>query len=337
MPQTTHCLALLFLDIPAALALRERDGNEAATDFVAAVVEMLGRVRSVHGGKEIRCVGNTMLSCFEGPPAALAAARAMRKLTDESRIAGVQPQVRIGLHWGEVSVTGRSVYGEAVSACARLVATALPGQILVTGVATEALSPEERLLLHAVEIVRDWVTAVGGVSLVRSEEALGGRTPERAAQETLDRAREFGTRTMRLDLGGNGEGLADRGKGPRPEAMLPAAVASEGRVPRLCLIRGAVIAIVDSAESYVSIGREEGNDILMDLTTASRRHAHVEMRGDAFYLIDHSWNGTFVYDEAGRETRVHNAELALRGSGVLCPGCPASHSQAEIIRYIETR
>jgi hypothetical protein len=106
---------------------------------------------------------------------------------------------------------------------------------------------------------------------------------------------------------------------------------------RLCLSHGSEIHVVDRNRPTVSLGRETGNDIVVDCATASRRHAHVEWRPDGFYLIDHSWNGTFVYDADGQETRVHNAERRLQDSGLLCPGCPGAHPEADALRFIEAR
>lgn len=47
----------------------------------------------------------------------------------------------------------------------------------------------------------------------------------------------------------------------------------------------------------IAIGRAEGNDIKLDSERLSRKHAHIELRDDTFYVADDkSGNGTFVND-----------------------------------------
>jgi pSer/pThr/pTyr-binding forkhead associated (FHA) protein len=81
------------------------------------------------------------------------------------------------------------------------------------------------------------------------------------------------------------------------------------------------------------MGREESNDIVLRVSTASRRHAEIRYRNGAFYLIDRSANGTFVYDETGRELYVEEAECKLGSSGAICPGCPQGQAECEALLF----
>jgi pSer/pThr/pTyr-binding forkhead associated (FHA) protein len=64
------------------------------------------------------------------------------------------------------------------------------------------------------------------------------------------------------------------------------------------------------AQSLV-VGRDEGVDILVDEALVSRRHARIERRGDAWYVVDlDSTNLTRVNGEAVHERAlVHGDEV----------------------------
>ena len=329
MPEERHFLTLVFADIPTALVVRDRQGNEAATRFLTEVNRRLDRIRRQYGGEEVRTVGSTMLSRFRDPAAALQAACQMRTVMAASRVADEEPQLRLGIHAGEVTVNGRSFYGEAVSASARLVTLCVPGQILTSGSLYERLPEAERRRLHPLEAVPDWAAAIGCIYEVVPEPAeASGATPGAGLS---DPARRTNTRTFGGPPLGSGQPIQlTRLHRKQAEAVAPAAA-------RFCLIHDGAIIVVDSGSSAVTLGREEGNDIVVASPSASRRHAQVEWREAGYYLVDHSWNGTYVYSEAGAETHVHNAEFCLRGSGLISAGCPGTHEEADAVRFVEAR
>jgi hypothetical protein len=113
------------------------------------------------------------------------------------------------------------------------------------------------------------------------------------------------------------------------------AVAHKEDTARLCLVWERHVVVVDGRKTAVTMGRSASNDITLDVETASRQHAHVEWRDGEFYLVDHSWNGTYLYDEDGFESVVHNDEAKLEGGGVICPGCPGNDPAVVAIRFIE--
>jgi hypothetical protein len=102
---------------------------------------------------------------------------------------------------------------------------------------------------------------------------------------------------------------------------------------RLCVIWREKVLVLDAKNTSLTMGREESNDIVLSVSTASRRHAEVRYRNGAFYLIDRSANGTFVYDETGRELYVEEAECKLGSSGAICPGCPQGQAECEALLF----
>lgn len=119
-----------------------------------------------------------------------------------------------------------------------------------------------------------------------------------------------------------------------PSAVTPPA-AGGGGLPhhrRLCLIWREKVLLVDDKTS-VTIGRDAASDIAVQVTTASRHHADVCCRNGVFLLVDHSANGTFLYDAQGQERFAHQCDTRLAESGAICPGCPQEEPGCEAILY----
>jgi hypothetical protein len=117
----------------------------------------------------------------------------------------------------------------------------------------------------------------------------------------------------------------------RPDAAAPAAP-SQPRANRLCLIWREKILKVDGQTS-VTMGRDPGSDVVLQVNTASRHHAEICCRNGQFLIVDRSANGTFIYDEKGEEYFVHQREARLAESGAICPGCPQEEAGCEALLY----
>src|SRR5262249_17921151 len=80
-----------------------------------------------HRGREVKTVGDGFLATFDGPARAIRCACTIR---DGVRSLGLE--IRAGLHTGECELTDEDVGGIAVHIGARVVASAEPGEVLVT-------------------------------------------------------------------------------------------------------------------------------------------------------------------------------------------------------------
>lgn len=106
------------------------------------------------------------------------------------------------------------------------------------------------------------------------------------------------------------------------------------RIPtRLRLMYRGTEVTVDARRAEVSIGRDIGNDVVVDARNASRVHARVEWRRDKFVLIDISTNGTFVATSDGTETRLRREELILDGDGNISFGHANGAGQRNCVEY----
>ncbi|MGH8668346.1 MAG: FHA domain-containing protein [Burkholderiales bacterium] len=82
----------------------------------------------------------------------------------------------------------------------------------------------------------------------------------------------------------------------------------------------------------ITVGREEGCDIVITGQAASRRHCTIERRNARFFLTDHSTNGTYVAAEGQAESAVRTATVPLSGRGGIGIGqsCVAA---SDVITY----
>jgi adenylate cyclase len=102
---------------------------------------------------------------------------------------------------------------------------------------------------------------------------------------------------------------------------------------RLRLLYRGQEAVVDAARTSVSIGRDAGNEVVIDARNASRVHARIEWRRDKFLLLDLSTNGTFVAFEDGRETQLRHEEVILDGNGSIAFGQSHRHAERNCVEY----
>ncbi len=72
------------------------------------------------------------------------------------------------------------------------------------------------------------------------------------------------------------------------------------------------------AEEDVTLGREEGNTVVVPSDQASRRHARIFLSGGAHVLVDlDSTNGTFLNSKLVKEQTLRHGDVVRVGTTVL--------------------
>jgi class 3 adenylate cyclase len=125
---------ILFSDVVGSTAMLEELGDRAWTKLL---YEHNVRIRAAidrFRGREIGSAGDGFLALFDG------AAKAVRagQLMDPS-MAELGIRVRVGVHTGEVEISGGQARGVAVHAAARVASLAGPGEVLVSGTTRDLL------------------------------------------------------------------------------------------------------------------------------------------------------------------------------------------------------
>ena len=119
---------VLFTDIVASTERAAASGDRTWLELLDRHNETVRRQLQRYGGREVTTTGDGFLSTFDGPARAIRCACAIREAV---RPLGME--LRIGVHAGEVEVSGDDVGGIAVHIGARVMALAQPGEVLVSG------------------------------------------------------------------------------------------------------------------------------------------------------------------------------------------------------------
>jgi SAM-dependent methyltransferase len=130
---TLRTATVMFTDLVASTARAARVGPARADELRVEHFDLVRGVLAVHGGAEVKTLGDGVMAVFDSVVAAVDAAVALQQALDASnRTNPDPPQLRIGLGVGEVSREGADVFGAAVVESARICAVAEPKQILCT-------------------------------------------------------------------------------------------------------------------------------------------------------------------------------------------------------------
>ncbi len=145
-------LALVFSDIVGSTPYFTRHGDAAGRQLQQLHVDLLGACLARCGGRIVDTSGDGAFCVFDAVPEAARCVIAFHEQLAQAnaeRGAAHQLQVRLGLHWGPVLTDGVAVSGDAVNVCARVAASADPGEIRLSRRAFQELERAQRLLCRA--------------------------------------------------------------------------------------------------------------------------------------------------------------------------------------------
>jgi class 3 adenylate cyclase len=116
--------------------------------------------------------------------------------------------------------------------------------------------------------------------------------------------------------------------------MLAGNLAQTSTEAVLLLAHGSRTVVMDGNLATVQIGREVSHQIPITDKMASRLHGRIERRGDKFYYVDLSTNGTYITIEGDVETVLRRDQAMLRGRGTLSFGHSATELGAELVTFV---
>jgi class 3 adenylate cyclase/tetratricopeptide (TPR) repeat protein len=153
--------ALMFTDLAGSTSLVEAIGDAAWADLSAWLDGEMRRCFAEHKGREVDHAGDGFFVVFDAAGDAIdCAVSVQRRLSNHRRLHGYAPQVKIGIHVGEVQGSDSALRGAAVHRAARLCAAARADTIVVS---REALAASGRSLAglqdYALKGIREPVAA----------------------------------------------------------------------------------------------------------------------------------------------------------------------------------
>ncbi len=128
-------MALVFSDIVGSTPYFARFGDAAGRQLQQLHFDLLGKCVEAANGRIVDTAGDGAFCAFIDPETAARALIQLHQqiaLSNAGRARQHQLQVRLGIHWGSVLTDGAVVSGDAVNLCARVAASADPGEIRLT-------------------------------------------------------------------------------------------------------------------------------------------------------------------------------------------------------------
>jgi predicted ATPase/class 3 adenylate cyclase len=134
-------LTFLFTDVEGSTRLLERFPADYGR-LLARHHELIEDAVNASNGVIFETIGDAVYAAFDDPAAALAATADLQRALAEEDWRPMDPiRVRVGVHTGTVERRARHYFGPALYRCARLMATAYGGQVVVSQ-ATAELVPD---------------------------------------------------------------------------------------------------------------------------------------------------------------------------------------------------
>ncbi len=288
-------ITILFADIAGSTKLFETRGDIEARALTSQVLNALTQITLRHSGTVIKTIGDEIMCTFPAPSNALHASVDMqRRVAGDLAWARDHLAIRIGLHHGEALLEDGDVYGDAVNTAARMAQLAKREQIVTTS------------------------STVAGVS-----SAAAFRI--RSLGEAMVKGKQNGVDIVDLLWQEDNSNVTMVAKAIRLD-QLPS---SHKLVMRT---RGELTEISELSNSY-GMGRDPGNQCIIDNEWVSRNHALIEFSRGQFLITDRSTNGTYVKIGADDELRLHRDSMPLRKSGSISLGQSMEKDPASVVFF----
>jgi len=287
---------ILFADVSGSTRLFETRGDVEARRLIAAVLGALTKVCEQHGGRVIKTIGDEIMCTFPGAlNGVLAACDMHRRMGRDIDFVRDSLAVRIGLHHGDaLEEADGDVYGDAVNTAARMASLAKREQVVTTASTYDSLSGK---VPEARSLGKARVSGkllpIAIVDLVWQEDTSGMTMVQSAIR--------------------SGDGGVS------------------GAVLRL-RHHGRVVELKPDSQPF-SMGREPGNNLVIEADWVSRTHAMIEYKRGHFMIADRSTNGSYVRIGEDDEIKVHRDELHLRKGGTISLGQSFSINTGDIIHF----
>ena len=129
----TGTVSIMFTDIEGSTRLLQQLGSDPYGDLLIEHHRVLRDAIGSCLGVEIKTEGDSFFAVFPSAAEAIkAASQAQRELAATTWPAGTRVAVRMGIHTGDVSVSGNEYVGIAINRAARIAAAAHGGQVLLS-------------------------------------------------------------------------------------------------------------------------------------------------------------------------------------------------------------
>jgi adenylate cyclase len=327
MALITNTLGIMFvrLGTSAPASGASPIGDWLSQQRAAQVLSMVTETVHRNGGIVMKSLSDSIIATFPAANSAYKAAAAMQEAILENNesentqtSAGVQYNLSIALHLGQLVVAAGNISGDVVEEIATLAGESNAEQILASDVLVAKLRGETKAL---VKNVKARTMTLRGKAMDVYELPWG--SPERDLAET---ARQAAPAKESPTPAKESPGPARAVVAPEP-ARAPSA---GGRT--LQLTYGSTHLDLDESSPTLTMGRSPKSRLVVKSPYISRTHAHIENSNGAFFLVNQSANGSCIRAQGGAEVHCTDRH-ELQGKGVIGLGPDFARCGEHIIEY----
>ena len=286
-------LAILFADICGSTGVYRALGDVLAHDILAGRIETLIAVTQDLGGKLVKTLGDEVMTTFASADAAIAAAVRMQEMITGTLVSE-GPQIKIRVGFHF-------------------------GRVLSDG-------PD--IFGEAVNIAARMASQAKAGQIVTTAATVARMSPQWASRTRRVETRDVRARRERVDafeVVWEGGDVVENG-----DAVDSAYRRAGGQL--LLFAPGGRIELGDDRPS-LTVGRADGNDLVLKHSAVSRLHARFEFHDGQFLLIDQSSNGTYIVASSGTNTYLRRNRCVLSGAGTIGFGTPSMQASPVAVRY----
>ena len=118
-------------------------GDDAMLRLLRWVAQVVEPSLLEAGGQVVKRMGDGIMAVFPDPVSAITAVRTAREALKTVEVQGYTPTMRVGIHTGRPQRLGSDWLGVDVNIAARVMECADKGDVLISGVTLERLTPEQ--------------------------------------------------------------------------------------------------------------------------------------------------------------------------------------------------
>lgn len=285
--QETPEKTVVFADIVGSTSLYNQVGDKVAEQIISEGIQLLKDIIEQYDGNLIKTIGDEVLVCFDEPHNAVEAVSFMSKAIQRTEFHDDLPNgnlhLRVGLHHGPVIEKDNDIFGNTVNITARIVGKSKSDQILCSK-----------------NIISQLPLGEFEHRFVDSFQLKGIHEPFEIYEIIPNEDTENMTMAM-------GDDNLDEFSFEIEEKFT---LHFKGETYEL-----------EQNSPPLTIGRNPENKVrFSNNPKVSRLHAKIEHKNGHFYLVDMSFNGTFLTDSSGSTQHLKIKEVQLSDSGFISCG-----------------
>lgn len=290
---------VMFADVSDSARLFERLGDTEAAYAVERCLKRMERAIAGYSGRAVDISGHGLLAIFDSAEKACQAAVDMQsRVSKLPPVSGLKLTIRIGLHVGSICDDNGTITGAAAESAGKIAGKARIDQILASSLLIGELPKHTAVLFRSLPNLG---------SIGEGDDNFEIAEVEWVGHDELHR--KYGA-------------VFD---------ATPSQFLSD--VERLCVRYRGNAFLLDEKSPLLTMGRDPSSKLVIVDRKASRAHGRIERRGNSYFYVDSSTNGSHITIGTQGEVLLRRREIELKGNGRISFGASALDPKADFADF----